>query len=65
MAMYTSTNNPYRSLAFMLCCVDTVRENGDKAKAEKMVKLFEEYGWVAVSMQEDRNTIYGDNVTRK
>ena len=65
MAMYTITNNPHKSLAFMLCCDDTVRENGDKAKAEKMASLCKQYGWVAVSMQDDWNTIYGDKVTRK
>lgn len=65
MAMYTITNNPHKSLAFMLCCDDTVRENGDKAKAEKMANLCKQYGWVAVSMQDDWNTIYGDKVTRK
>ena len=65
MAMYTITNNEYRSLAFMLCCDDTVRENGNQSKADKMYDLCEQYGWVAVSMKNDWTTIYGDGVTRK
>ena len=37
MAEYTTSNNPYPSLAFMLCCDDTVRENGNVEKADKIV----------------------------
>lgn len=65
MANYTISNNPYRSLAFMLCCDDTVRENGNEAKAEKMAKACEENGWIPISMKNDWKTIYGDEVTRK
>ena len=39
MAQYVVCNNPYASLAFMLCCDDTIRENGDEAKADKMYAL--------------------------
>ncbi|MBQ6052326.1 MAG: haloacid dehalogenase-like hydrolase [Clostridia bacterium] len=65
MAEYTTSNNPYKSLAFMLCCDDTERENGNIAKAEKMEMLCDEYGWIPVSMKNDWATIYGDGVTRK
>ena len=65
MAEYVTTNNPYRTLAFMLCCDDTERENGNEKKAEKMYALCEEFGWVPVSMRDDWTTIYGDGVTRK
>ncbi len=65
MAKYTVTRNPYEALAFMLCCDDTVRENGDEAKAQKMYDLCEENGWIPVSMKNDWKTIYGDEVTRK
>ena len=64
MATYTCNNNPYRSMAFMLCCDDTVRENGNEEKAAKMVTACEENGWVAISMKNDWKTIYGDEVTR-
>ncbi|MBQ6126996.1 MAG: haloacid dehalogenase-like hydrolase [Erysipelotrichaceae bacterium] len=65
MTRYTVTNNPYPSMAFMLCCDDTVRENGDEAKAEKMFKTCEENGWIPISMKNDWVTIYGEEVTRK
>ncbi|MBQ7584092.1 MAG: haloacid dehalogenase-like hydrolase [Lachnospiraceae bacterium] len=65
MDMYTISNNPYRSLAFQLCCDDLERENGNLEKAEKMVKSCEEYGFIPVSMKNDWKTIYGDGVTKK
>ena len=65
MAEFTTTDNKYKSLAFMLCCDDLERENGNADKANKMVKLCDEYGWVAVSMKNDWTTIYGEGVTRK
>ncbi|MBR2825514.1 MAG: haloacid dehalogenase-like hydrolase [Solobacterium sp.] len=65
MANYVIHNNPYPSLAFMLCCDDTVRENGNVEKAQKMFDLCAENGWIPVSMKNDWTTIYGDEVTRK
>ena len=65
MATYTCSNKPHKAMAFMLCCDDVVRENGNIEKAEKMVKNCEENGWVAISMANDWKTIYGDEVTRK
>ena len=35
MAEYVTSGNPYKSLAFMLCCDDLVRENGSEKKAKK------------------------------
>ena len=63
MAEYVTSGNPYRSLAFMLCCDDAERENGSLSKAEKMFSLCEEFDWVPVSMKNDWTTIYGDGVT--
>ena len=65
MAEYVTSNNKYKSLAFMLCCDDTERENGNVEKAEKMVSLCEEFDWVPISMKNDWTTIYGDGVTKK
>ena len=65
MAEYVTTDNKYKSLAFMLCCDDTVRENGNPEKAKKMANSCTENGWTAISMKNDWKTIYGDNVTRK
>ena len=63
MANYVITNNPYRSLAFMLCCDDTERENGNLEKANDMYGLCTKNNWVPVSMKNDWNTIYGAGVT--
>ena len=65
MAEYVITHNKYKSLAFMLCCDDTVRENGKLTAAEKMYKKCDENGWVPISMKNDWTTIYGPGVTRK
>ena len=64
MAEYCTSNNPYKSLAIMLCCDDTERENGNEEKAQKMFGLCEEFDWVPVSMKNDWTTIYGDGVTK-
>ena len=63
MAEYVTSGNKYKSLAFMLCCDDTERENGSEEKAQKMYDLCEEYDWVPISMKNDWTTIYGDGVT--
>ena len=63
MAEFVISENPYRSLAFMLCCDDTERENGNLTKAQKMYDLCDENGWIPISMKNDWTTIYGDGVT--
>ena len=63
MANYVISDNPYRSLAFMLCCDDTEREHGNPKKAEEMYGLCATYNWVPISMKNDWTTIYGDGVT--
>ena len=63
MANYTITNNQYKSGAYLLCCDDLERENGNTKKADKMRTSCEENGWTAVSMKDDWTTIYGDGVT--
>ena len=65
MAQYALNDNPYKAKAFMLCCDDTERENGNPEKAEKMVKSCQENGFTAISMKNDWKTIYGDDVTKK
>lgn len=65
MANFTITDNPYKSGAYLLCCDDLTRENGNLEKAESMRKSCEENGWTAVSMKDDWTTIYGDGVTKK
>lgn len=65
MAEYVTSNNRYPAMAFMLCCDDTVRENGNVGKADKMFSLCETFGWMPISMKDDWTTIYGDGVTKK
>ncbi len=65
MAEYVITGNQYESLAFMLCCDDTERENGNPEKAEKMSEMCMEHNWIPVSMKNDWTTIYGDGVMKK
>ncbi|MBR4343555.1 MAG: haloacid dehalogenase-like hydrolase [Lachnospiraceae bacterium] len=65
MAEYVTTNNKFKSLAFMLCCDDTVRENGNIEKANKMYSLCDQFDWVPVSMKNDWKTIYGEGVEKK
>ena len=65
MNTYTITDNKYKSLAFMLCCDDLERENGNIEKADKMYKTCEENNYIPISMKNDWTTIYGDGVTYK
>lgn len=62
MANYTIGKNPYKSLAFMLCCDDLERENGNLDKAQKMYDLCAEFNWIPVSMKNDWKTIYAEGV---
>ena len=64
MANFTINNNKYKSAAYMLCCDDTERENGNIKKADKMRTSCEENGYTAVSMKDDWVTIYGDGVIK-
>ena len=65
MAMYATVDNKYRSMAFMLCCDDLVRENGDMEAAQKMYDLCDKNGWTPISMKNDWTTIYGPDVKKK
>lgn len=65
MANYTINHNKYKSGAYMLCCDDTKRENGNLEKAKTMYSNCKENGYTAVSMKNDWKTIYGKNVTKK
>lgn len=65
MANYTISNNKYKTGAYMLCCDDLKRENGNKEKADKMYSSCKENGYTAVSMKNDWTTIYGKDVVKK
>lgn len=64
MAMFVSSNNPYKSEVFMVIADDDVRENGDPEKAKALREEWEAFGWNVFSMKDDFKTIYGEGVTR-
>ncbi|MBE5969435.1 MAG: haloacid dehalogenase-like hydrolase [Lachnospiraceae bacterium] len=64
MAEYVTSNNKYKSAAFMLCCDDLEREYGNQKSADKMYGMCDQYGWTPISMKNDWLTIYGDNVVK-
>ena len=65
MLEYTVAGNKYRSEAFVLLADDAVRELGDWDKAAKMTRSATENGWNTISMRDDFQTIYGENVERE
>ena len=65
MANFVVNHNNYKSLAFMLCCDDEKRENGNITRAEKMKESCINNNWIPISMANDWKTIYGDNVEKR
>ena len=64
MHMYTISDNPYRSAAFMLVADDDVRDYGNPAKTESLKTKWADYGFNVISMRDDFRTIYGDKVVK-
>ncbi len=64
MAVYTISNNPYRSLAYMVLADDAEREYGNAESAAKNAASYREMGIGVFSMAGDFETIYGDGVAR-
>lgn len=64
MMTYTISNNPYKSMAFLVVNDDMQREYGDPEKSAKMKITAEQHGWTVISMRDDFKTIYGENVTK-
>lgn len=64
MHMYTISNNPYRSEAFMLIANDEERDYGNTEKAEQLGEEWEADGFHVISMRDDFRTIYGDDVVK-
>ena len=61
---YVIGNNPYRSAAFMLVADDDVRDYGNPEKAADLKEKWEAAGYQVISMANDWNTIYGENVVK-
>ena len=64
MELYTISDNPYRSAAFMVLADDEVREYGDLQAAEEKKNSYEKQGIETISMKDDFKTIYGDEVQK-
>ena len=64
MEIYTLSNNPYKSAAYMVVADDAEREYGDAEGAEEKKKSYAEQGIGIISMRDDFKTIYGDGVMK-
>ena len=64
MHMYTISNNPYKSEAFMLIADDEERDYGNEEKALGLKEQWEEDGFNVISMKNDFLTIYGEGVEK-
>ena len=62
MEIYTISNNPYRSAAFMVVADDEDREHGDAEGAAEKKAGYEAQGIDIISMRDDFETIYGQGV---
>ncbi len=64
MAIYTISNNPYRSAAYMVVADDVEREYGSADGADDKKASYESMGIGVISMRDDFGTIYGDGVQK-
>ncbi len=64
MEVYTISDNPYRSAAYMVLADDAEREYGDPASAADKKTAYEKMGIGTISMRDDFRTIYGDGVEK-
>ena len=64
MHLYTISDNPYRSAAFMLVADDDVRDYGNPEKGESLKAQWADAGFQVISMRDDFRTIYGDKVVK-
>ena len=64
MAVYTISDNPYKSAAYMVLADDSEREYGNAESAAEKRETYEEQGIGCISMRDDFKTIYGETVTK-
>ena len=57
-------NNRYRSAVFQLIADDNVRDYGNPEKGQKLREQWEGMGYHVISMRDDWNTIYGEDVIK-
>ena len=65
MEVYTVTDNPFLSAAYMVLADDAKREYGSFDGTAAKKTSYEEMGIGVISMRDDFATIYGDNVEKK
>ncbi len=65
MEIYTISDNPYRSAAYMVLADDAEREYGDSESAEEKRTSYREQGIGIISMRDDFDTIYGHGVSKR
>ena len=64
MEIYTISNNPYKSAAYMVVADDADREYGDPDSAAEKKASYENMGISVISIRDDFKTIYGDGVEK-
>ncbi len=64
MEIYTISNNPRKSAAYMVVADDEEQEYGDADSADEKKKAYTEQGIGIISMRDDFKTIYGDDVKK-
>ncbi len=64
MAVYTLQNKKYNGRAYMLLCDDTERDYGDTKVASGFKEKCDANGFFTVSMRDEFETIYGENVEK-
>ena len=64
MEIYTISNNPYRSAAYMVVADDGEREYGNADSAAEKKSDYESMGIGVISMRDDFATIFGDGVEK-
>ncbi|MCR5420449.1 MAG: haloacid dehalogenase-like hydrolase [Lachnospiraceae bacterium] len=63
MCQYTVNNDKYEGKAYLVLCDDFEREYGNYDKYKSLAEFCDEHGFETISMYEDFETIYGDDVT--
>ena len=64
MEIYTISDNPYKSAAYMVLADDEKREYGDAEEAAEKKASYEDQGIGIISMKDDFKTIYGEDVMK-
>lgn len=64
MEIYTISNNPHRSAAYMVLADDEQREYGNTENAAEKKASYESMGIGVISMRDDSATIYGEDVEK-